>query len=102
MKVKEALSVIDKGWVKKAKGYRVHFQQNENDEWRTAYVPDTESDPLDSDVVAWRLAWKLAQASDSSGGEPYMADIYVVDDVGSKIKYYATNEYQVFCPIPKK
>ena len=102
MDVKKALAVIDKGWVYKAKGYRVHYQLKKDDEWRSAYVPDGESDLLDSDVVAWRLAWKLAQASGSSGGEPPMADIYVVDDVGSRIKYYATGEYQVFCPVPRK
>jgi hypothetical protein len=28
-----------------------------------------------------------------------MADIYVVDDAGNKIKYYATGDYQVFCPL---
>jgi hypothetical protein len=38
-------------------------------------------------VVAWRITWKLSQAVFSPDGEPEMADIYVVDDAGNKIKY---------------
>jgi hypothetical protein len=99
MDKKEALEIIDKGWIRKPIGYRVHFQKKKGDEWRAVYVPDIDNDVYDSDVVAWRIAWKLSQAVFSPDGEPEMADIYVVDDAGNKIKYYATGDYQVFCPL---
>lgn len=98
MNVKEALEIIDEQWIKKPKGYRVHFLQKKGDAWRTVNLPDDEKDLLDSDVVAWRLAWKLSRAAVSSNGPSDMADIYVVDDSGRKIKYYATGDYQVYCP----
>jgi hypothetical protein len=63
MKTKEALKIIDEGWVKKRKGFRVHFQRMVNTELITDYVPGKEVKPLDSDVIAWRMAWKLAEAT---------------------------------------
>ncbi len=101
MKSKEALKIIDEGWVKKIKGYRVHFQRKVNSELVTDYVPGEGDKPLDSDVVAWRLAWKLAEASRSD--RPEIADneivnVYVVDDAGNPIIYYGTNRFEVFNP----
>ena len=98
MKVSEALKVIDDGWVKKPKGFRVHFQKQKNSEWVTEYSPGEKENPLDSDVVAWRLAWKLAQArnSDAPENDDALVNIYVVDDSGNPIKYYASNQFEVF------
>jgi hypothetical protein len=99
MKVSEALKVIDDGWVKKPKGFRVHFQKQENSEWVTEYSPGEQEKPLDSDVVAWRLAWKLAEASNSDTPEDadgVFVNIYVVDDSGNPIKHYASNQFEVF------
>jgi len=62
MKVNEALKVIDGGWVRKPKGFRVHFQKYVNSDWVT------------EDLV----------------------NIYVVDDLGHPIKYYASNQFEVF------
>ena len=98
MEVSEAIKVIDDGWVRKPKGFRVHFQKQENSEWVSEYSPGEEENPLDSDVVAWRLAWKLAEArnSDTSeNGEGVLVNIYVVDDLGHPIKYYASNQFDV-------
>jgi len=94
MKVNEALKVIDEGWVRKPEGFRVHFQKKVNSEWVTEYVPGEEEKPLDSDVVAWRLAWKLSQAGKSNTSEmneDSIINIYVVDDSGDPIKFYGTN-----------
>ena len=102
MKVSDALKVIDDGWVKKPKGFRVHFQKQEVSEWVTEYSPGEQEKPLDSDVVAWRLAWKLAEASKSNmpeNAEGALVNIYVVDDLGNPIKYYASNQLDVFNPM---
>jgi hypothetical protein len=63
MKTKDALKITDEGWVKKRKGFRVHFQKMVNAELITDYVPPEEAKPLDSDVVAWRFAWKLSEST---------------------------------------
>ncbi|UCB49704.1 MAG: hypothetical protein JSW56_02065 [Deltaproteobacteria bacterium] len=99
MKTKDALEIIDEGWVKKKKGFRVHFQKMVNAELITDYVPPQEVKPLDSDVVAWRLAWKLAEAtktytSEINDGE--IINVYVVDDEGHPMNYYATNRPEIF------
>jgi len=57
-----------------------------------------EEKPLDSDVVAWRLAWKLSQAGKSKTSEINDCDIiniYVVDDSGNPVRFYGTNELTV-------
>ena len=98
MKVNEALKLIDEGWVKKPKGFRVHFQKMVGSEWITDFVPGEEEKPLDSDVVAWRLAWKLSQAGKSNASEISEGDIiniYVVDDSGNPVRFYGTNELTV-------
>ena len=95
MNVNEALKMIDEGWVRKPKGFRVHFQKKVNSEWVTEYVPGEEEKPLESDVVAWRLAWKLSQAGKSNTleiNEGDIINIYVVDDLGNRIKFYGTNQ----------
>jgi hypothetical protein len=99
MKTKEALKIIDKGWVKKRKGFRVHFQKMLNSELITDYVPPEEVKPLDSDVVAWRLAWKLAESTKTNSPEPSdgnVINVYVVDEEGNPINYYATNQPEIF------
>lgn len=96
MDKKEALKIIDGGWIHKPKGYRVQFQKKEDDRWLEVSVPDKEQDVYDSDVVAWRIAWKLSQAARSSNGDPEMVNIHVVDDAGAPIKYYATGDYHTF------
>ncbi len=101
MKVSEALKVIDDGWVRKPEGFRVHFQKQEDAEWVTEYSPGEKQKALDSDVVAWRLAWKLAEAGKSDTPESddgALVNIYVVDDLGNPIKYYASNQFDVFNP----
>jgi hypothetical protein len=96
--INEALKLIDEGWVRKPKGFRVHFQKKINSEWVTEYAPGEEEKPLDSDVVAWRLAWKLFQATKSDNSEISEGDIvniYVVDDLGNQFRFYGTNELTI-------
>ena len=98
MKSLEALKIIDEGWIRKRKEYRVRFQKMINSELKTDYIPDEGDKPMESDVVAWRLAWKLSEVakSDSSEiGEGDMVNIYVVDDLGNAIPFYGTNEFEI-------
>jgi hypothetical protein len=99
MKTKDALKITDEGWVKKRKGFRVHFQKMVNAELITDYVPPEEAKPLDSDVVAWRFAWKLSESTKTDSleiSDGDMINIYVVDEVGNPINYYATNKPEIF------
>ena len=101
MKVKDAVKIVDDGWVKKKGGYRVRFQKLEDSAIVTDYTPEEGDKPLESDVAAWRLAWTLAQASASQGDtveEGELINICVVDDTGEPVKYYATNTFEVFNP----
>ena len=69
-----------------------------NSEWVTDYAPGEEEDPLDSDVVTWRLAWKLSQArkfNPQEMNEGDMVNLYVVDDSESPIKFYGTGELTI-------
>ena len=101
MKIGQALKVIDEGWIKKSKGFRVHYQRQTGDQLETEYTPGVDDAPLDSDVAAWRTAWKLQQATleeNSEFGEGRMLNIYVVDDEGQPVRYYKTNEFKVYNP----
>lgn len=99
MKIGQALKVIDSGWVKKYKGYRVRYQRRTGGAVETEHTPGLDDAPLDSDVAAWRTAWKLQQATQKENnefGEGQMINIYVVNDEGEPIKYYKTNELKVY------
>jgi hypothetical protein len=105
MKIAEVLKVIDQGWVQKPAGFRVHFQKKTDLEIITDFVPGTDDAPFDSDVTAWRTAWKLYQSTQSEHpdfGQGKLINIYVVDAAGNPVKYYATNRYEVFKPIDNK
>lgn len=99
MKIKELLATVDKGWVRKPKGFRVRFEKLTADGPVTDHVlPETDA-LMDSDVVAWRSAWKLLQATrsdDADFGHGKLVNIHVVDEGGRPVKYYATNRYEVF------
>ena len=99
MKLSEALKFIDHGWVRKRKGFRVQFQKRINSEFVTDVVPNEEAKPLDSEVAAWRLAWKLSEAAKLDNSEPgdgEMVNICVVDDLGNPVAFYGTNQPKMF------
>lgn len=98
------MEIIDKGWLKKPKGFRVHFQKIVDSEPVTDYVPDMEDKPLASDVVAWRLAWKLSestQSEDPAIKDGDMVNIYVVDDDGEPVIFYGTGRAERYRPYSK-
>jgi len=96
MKISEMLKLTDKNWVRKPGGFRVRFQKREDGRWVQDYMPDLEEAHFDSDVVAWRSAWKLFQ--DSRPGEEELINLTVVDDRDEPIRYYATGNFEVYNP----
>ncbi|MCJ7542792.1 MAG: hypothetical protein MUO88_24345 [Desulfobacterales bacterium] len=105
MKISELLKIVDESWVKKPKGFRVRFQKLVESEFITDFIPDEDAALFDSDVVAWRAAWKLAQSTKSDKSkinEGDIVNIYVVDDSGNLVKYYATNQFEIFNQVSIK
>lgn len=54
---------------------------------------------MESDVIAWRLAWKLYEATKSDKPEINDGDfgnIYVVNDSGNPVKFYGTNQLKIY------
>ena len=99
MKIKDSMKIVDEAWVKKRGGYRVRFQKMENSEIVTDYCPEEKDKPLDSDVVAWKLVMRLAEATHRSGSnieDGELINLCVVDETGEPVKYYATNTFKVF------
>jgi len=99
MKIGKTLKVIDEGWVQKDKGYRVRYQRQTDSGIETEHTPGLDDAPLDSDVSAWRTAWKLVQATQSENinfGEGKMINVTVVNDLGEQVRYYKTNEQMVY------
>jgi len=102
MKSVEAYKIIDEGWTKKQKGFRVHFQREVASEIITDYFPDMDDGPWLSEIAIWRMAWKLAELRksdipDINAGD--LVNVYVVDHEDNPVKYYATGKFEVFNQI---
>ena len=104
MKIDDALNRIDEGWIPKSKGFRVQYDIYVDGQWNTDCCPDKDLAPLNSEVTAWRLAWKLAQTCHT---EPVqlkdgdLANIIVIDDQGNPIASYISGDYDVYHPTKK-
>lgn len=101
MKVGASLKLIDNRWVRKAKGYRVQYQEKLNSDLVTEYCPGIDDKVLDSDITTWRLAWKMATSTQTEGdtiAEGELVNVHVVDDEGNPIRYYATGKFDRFNP----
>lgn len=99
MKIAKMLKMTDAGWIKKKKGYRVIFESWTGDTCSVDTMPGKEDPPLASDVVAWRSAWKIAQANAAGNSElagVRLHNITVVDDEGVPMTYYATGRYKIY------
>jgi hypothetical protein len=105
MKSAEAYKIIDEWCTKKRTGFRVHFQREIDSEIITDYFPDMDDGPWLSEIAIWRMAWKLAESKKSDTPDINAGDlvnIYVIEDGGNPIKYYATNRFKVFNQIDIK
>lgn len=99
MKIAKMLKTVDAGWTCKKKGYRVVFESWVDDTCTIDAMPDKADAPLVSDVVAWRSAWKLAQAS--VPGNPILDgaalfNITVVDSEGAPVPHYVSGQYKIY------
>jgi hypothetical protein len=105
MKVANMLKVAAAGWAQKQKGFRVRFQTEGEDGRVTEFMPDMDTKPLESEVVTWRAAWKLAQATKSPNPEmdnKQMLNVTVVDEAGTPVRNYANNRYVMYNHHPEK
>ena len=105
MNSKEAYEIIDAGWAKKPKGFRVRFQRQVGAEMVTDYFPDLNDGPWKSEVAIWRMAWRLAESRQSASPDVNAGDlinITVVDVEDNPVKYYATNQFEVFNQVDIK
>jgi hypothetical protein len=99
MKARDALKIIDDGWIRRRKGFRVCFQRRADAEWVTDCFPTEREKPLPSDVATWELARRFAAATKPGtpgANEGEMVNIYVVDDLGEPVRFYGTNQSEVF------
>jgi hypothetical protein len=99
MDIAAGMKIIKEKWITKPLGFRVRFQKKIDDTLVTEYTPDISDNLLDSDVVAWRYAWKLwvstkSDTADIMDGE--LVNITVVDDKDNPVKYYATNQATIY------
>jgi len=98
MQVSEGLQIINDGWIRKPKGFRVKCEQLVDGRKLTAISPPEDAAPLDSDVTAWRYARKLfwaTRSKDPEIQEGELINIHVIDDQGQAVKFYATGEYDI-------
>ncbi|MDA3790991.1 MAG: hypothetical protein PF503_21165 [Desulfobacula sp.] len=103
MKITDGMKIIEAGWVRKPKGFRVKYQKQTETGIEDGYSPPAETEPLTSDVTAWRYAWKLWQATlteakTSAPGAFY--NITVVDDIDKPVRFYGTGDFETYSPVP--
>ncbi|MGA6926387.1 MAG: hypothetical protein WBY88_11940 [Desulfosarcina sp.] len=101
MKITDGLRIIENGWVRKPKGFRVRFDRQTDSGMEAGLSPPPEAAPLDSDVTAWRYAWKLWQATraESESERPgALYNITVVDDQDRPFRFYGTGEVETYRP----
>ena len=101
MQVADGLKIIEKGWIRKPKGYRVRFHRQTETGIEMQYSPPHAAAPLNSDVTAWRYAWKLSQATREAaeqGAPGALYNITVVDDQDDVSIFYATGRTEIYNP----
>ena len=101
MDIEEGLKIINSGWVRKPKGFRVRFDKLTENGIEVAFSPSLDDPPLNSDVTAWRYAWKLWQATRAAAETDRPGALYnivVVDDCDCPVRFYVTGEPTIYSP----
>ena len=101
MKIADGLKLIEDGWIRKPKGFRVRFHRQTDAGVEAGLSPPPEAAPLNSDVTAWRYAWKLWQATRAAaetGAPGALYNITVVDDQDHPSRFYGTGEFETYSP----
>lgn len=99
MDIAAGMKIIKERWITKPLGFRVRFQKKIDDTLVTEYSPGISDTLLDSDVVAWRYAWKLWMSTKSDTAhimDDEFVNITVVDDKDTPVNYYATNQATIY------
>jgi len=101
MELKEAMKMIANGWIQRPKGFRVRFERRQGDQWISDTFPSEGEALLTSDVMAWELARRFAEATGKGGtgeAEGEISSITVVDHTGSPVNFYGTDAIRVLNP----
>ena len=101
MKIADGLKLIENGWIRKPKGFRVRFHRQTETGIEAVLSPPSEAAPLNSDVTAWRYAWKLWQATRAAaetGGAGALYNITVVDDQDRPLRFYGSGDFETYSP----
>jgi hypothetical protein len=101
MKIAEGLKIVEQGWVRKPKGFRVRFHRPTAAGFEVVYSPPLDDAPLTSDVTTWRYAWKLGQATRQAaetGAPDALYNITVVDDQDNPACFYGSGELETYNP----
>ena len=101
MELKEAMKIIGAGWIQRPKGFRVRFDRRQGEQWFSDFFPAETETLLSSDVMAWELARRFAEATRkgvTGEAEGDISDITVVDHKGSPVRFYGTNAIRVLNP----
>ena len=101
MKIAAGLKLIEEGWIRKPKGFRVRFDQQTENGIEVGFSPPLDAAPLTSDVTTWRYAWKLWQATREkaqTGATGALYNITVVDDQDCPTRFYGSGEYETYNP----
>jgi len=101
MKIADGLKLIENGWIRKPKGFRVRFHRRTEAGFEAGLSPPPEAAPLNSDVTAWRYAWKLWQATQAAAETEDPGALYnitVVDDQDLPFRFYGTGECETYNP----
>lgn len=103
MEISDGLKIIENGWIRKPSGFRVIYQKQMETGVEKGYSPSLEAAPLNSDVTAWRYAWKLGQSTQTeakAGAPGAFYNITVVDDQDRPIRFYGTGDFETYNPAP--
>lgn len=101
MKIADGLKLIEHGWIRKPEGFRVRFHRQTEAGIEAGLSPPPEAAPLNSDVTAWRYAWKLWQATRTAaetGAPGALYNITVVDDQDRPFRFYGSGEFETYNP----
>ena len=103
MKIVDGLKLIENGWIRKPKGFRVRFDRQTEAGVEAGLSPPPDAAPLNSDVTAWRYAWKLWQATQAAAETRDPGALYnitVVDDQERPFRFYGSGEFETYNPKP--
>jgi len=99
MKIADGLKLIENGWIRKPKGFRVRFDRQTEAGIEAGLSPPPDAAALNSDVTAWRYAWKLWQATQAAAetGDPgALYNITVVDDQDRPFRFYGSGDFETY------